>query len=146
MSRSHIRPARPRAILALLAVLAILVMACGTTASSGSASLTGKLWQWTESTISEPTTIPDPSLYTVTFAEDGTFSAKVDCNQAAGGFTTTAEGGITITPGPMTMAACAEGSLSDVYIAGLGGATTYTVSDTELVLTTATGTMTFAPG
>ena len=133
---------------ALLIVLAIVLVACGSSAPSGGASLTGKLWQWTESTFSEPdaSQIADPTRYTITFADDGTYSAKVDCNQASGAFTTTAEGGISIQAGPMTLVGCPPDSQADVYLAGLLGATNYTVTDTELVLTTATGTMTFAPG
>jgi heat shock protein HslJ len=126
-----------RTILASAAILSLVlaIAACGGSASGG--TITGTTWQWTGQTIGEPAEIPDPSLYTLTFA------AKVDCNQAAGAFTTTAEGGITISPGPMTMAACPEGSLSDAYIAGLGGATSYELAGDQLVLTTATGTMTF---
>ena len=125
----------------LAAVVAVSLVACGSPAAS--ASITGQTWQWSESGISEPATIPDPENYTIQFNADGTYEAKVDCNSTGGSFTTTAEGGITISPGPMTLVGCPEGSLSDVYLAGLLGATSYTVSDTELVLTTAAGTMTF---
>lgn len=135
---------RPSTLLALLAIAVVLV-ACGGATGDG-AALTGKLWQWTASTISEPATIPDPSRYTITFADDGTYSAKVDCNQASGAFTTTEDGGITIQPGPSTLVGCPADSQADVFLAGLLGATSYTVTDTELVLTTATGTLTFAPG
>jgi heat shock protein HslJ len=131
---------------ALLVLVAIALVACASSSPSGGASLTGKLWQWTESTITDPATVADPTRYTITFADDGTYSAKVDCNQASGAFTTTAEGGITIQAGPMTLVGCPPDSQADVYLAGLLGATSYTVSDTQLVLTTATGTMTFAPG
>ena len=131
---------------AILAILSVALLACSTPAASDSASLTGTLWQWTESTISEPATIADPTRYTITFADDGTYSAKVDCNQSTGAFTTTAEGGISIQPGPMTLVGCPPDSQADVYLAGLLASTSYTVTDTQLVLTTATGTMTFAPG
>ncbi len=129
----------------LLVALFGVLAACGQPAASGP-TLTGVLWQWTEQTIGEPATIPNPENYTITFATDGTFSAKVDCNQASGAFTTTAEGGITISPGPMTLAACPEGSLDSAYIAGLSGASGFSITGDELTLTTATGTMTFAPG
>ena len=129
-----------RLILAL-ALVAIAVGACG--GSGSGTSLTGKAWQWMASTVSEPATIPDPSLYTITFAEDGTFAAKVDCNQVAGQYTTADGGAMTVTPGPSTMAACPEGSLSDVYLAALAGVTSYAINGDQLVLTTATGTLTF---
>ncbi len=131
--------------LGLLVAMLVAVAACGQPAASGPA-LTGMTWQWTEQTIGEPATIPNPEAYTISFATDGTFSAKVDCNQASGAFTTTAEGGITITPGPMTLAACPEGSLDSAYLAGLSGASGFSITGDELTLTTATGTMTFAPG
>ena len=136
---------RPRVLLALVAVIAVILVACQP-AADGGAALTGKLWQWTETTLSEPAAVADPTRYTITFAEDGTYSAKVDCNQASGAFTTTAEGGITIQPGPTTLVGCPAESRADEYLAGLLGATGYTVTDSELVLTTATGTLTFAPG
>jgi heat shock protein HslJ len=136
---------RPRAFLAMIAVVAVILAACGGATGDG-AALTGKLWQWTESTISEPATIADPTRYTITFADDGTYSAKIDCNQASGAFTTTEDGGITIQPGPMTLVGCPDDSQADVFLAGLLGATSYTVTDSELVLTTATGTLTFSPG
>ena len=142
------RPSLPTSavrVALLLAVLSAALLTCGQPAAS-SAPLTGKLWQWTESGISEPAAIADPTRYTITFATDGTYSARVDCNQATGSFTTTAEGGISIQPGPSTLVGCPADSQADVYLAGLLAATSYTVSDTELVLTTATGTMTFAPG
>jgi len=128
-------------VLVVLAALSAVVVACGSPASSP--SLTGKTWQWTESTISEPAIIPQPEDYTIEFLADGTFEAKVDCNQANGTVTRTADGGMTLVPGPMTLVACPEGSLADAYLAGLGGVTSYELTSDTLVLTTATGTMTF---
>ena len=32
--------------------------------------------------------VPDPSSYTITFADDGTFNAKADCNTVNGTYTT----------------------------------------------------------
>ena len=43
-------------LVALIGVLA----ACGQPAASGP-TLTGVLWQWTEQTIGEPATIPNPA-------------------------------------------------------------------------------------
>ena len=42
-------------------------------------------------------------------------------------FETTAEGGISIQPGPMTLVGCPADSQADAYLAGLLGATSYTV-------------------
>ena len=60
--------------------------------------------------------------YTINFATDGTFSARADCNTVNGGYTVTSSGGLTLTPGPTTTVACAEGSYSDLYIIGLTSA------------------------
>ena len=50
---------------------------------------------------------------------------------------------MTILPGPSTLAACPEGSLADIYVAALAGVTSYAIDGEQLVLTTATGTLTF---
>ena len=65
--------------------------------------------------------VPDPENYTIEFKSDGTFAAKADCNQLAGTYTTTSSGGLTIVPGPMTLALCPEASLDTLYMAGLSG-------------------------
>ena len=131
--------------LLLLSLTAILIAACSSTAPSASAqTLTGKSWQWTASTLAGAATIPDPSKYTIEFAADGNFASQVDCNRVAGQFTSTDAGGLTITPGPSTLAACPEGSLADVYLAGLTGTTTYAINGSQLVLTNSAGTMTLS--
>jgi heat shock protein HslJ len=136
--------------LTLAALLAALVAACSAPAASpaaspaaGAGTLTGRAWQWTSSTLPDAATIPDPSKYTIEFMADGGFASQVDCNGVAGQFTSTDAGGITITPGPSTMAACPEGSLADVFIAGLSDASTYAIANDQLVLTGDGGTLTF---
>jgi heat shock protein HslJ len=132
----------PFIVLALATVL--LVVACSSSSGSG---LTGKAWQWTASTTKVPASqsvVPDPENYTLTFNTDGSFSAKVDCNNMSGTYTTTSSGGLTITPGPMTLAACGPDSLSDIYVAGLMQAKSYAISNSQLTITLADeGTMTF---
>ena len=55
----------------------------------------------------------DQANYTIEFKSDGTFNAKADCNQLAGTYTTTGSGGLTIVPGPMTLAAVPRGLAVD---------------------------------
>jgi heat shock protein HslJ len=123
---------------ALLLALAAVSAACS---GSGSGSgLTGKVWQLTAITEKVPAfqgVVPeaDQANYTIEFKTDGTFSAKVDCNQASGQYTTTSTGGMTITPGPMTLAACPEGSMGDQYIAGLSNAASYAIANSQLTIT-----------
>ena len=115
---------------------AVLLAAC----SSGS-SLTGKTWQWTAMTTTTPTSqsvVPtdQQANYTIEFKSDGTFASKVDCNQVSGTYTTTSSGGLTIVPGPSTLAACPEGSLAPIYLAGLSSAASYTIANGALTITT----------
>jgi heat shock protein HslJ len=132
------------AVVAFALAAVILVAACS---SSSGSSLTGKAWQWTASTTKVPASqsvVPDPQNYTITFNTDGTFSAKVDCNNMAGQYTTTSSGGLTIRPGPMTLAACGADSLSDIYVAELLKSKSYAIADAKLTITlTDEGTMTF---
>ena len=136
--RSSLRHLAP----VLLAML-FVVAACG---SSG--GLTGKAWKWSASTTTTPASQsvvpPDQQAnYTIEFKSDGTFAAKADCNQVSGNYTTGSSGALTIVPGPSTLVACPEGSLADLYMAGLAGTKSYAITNNQLVLTTADGTMTF---
>ena len=127
---------RTRALFALVIGVTAIVAAC-----SGS-SLTGKTWQLTAITTKVPAfqgVVPaaQQASYTIEFKSDGTFSAKADCNQVAGSYTTTASGGMTITPGPSTMAMCPPESLGPQYVAALSTAASYAVANSELTLTSA---------
>ena len=128
---------------ALIVLVAGVVAGCGSAPAASGGTVTSKQWQWAETTLQNNATINDPSKYTIQFSSDGTFSGQNDCNQIAGSYTTTSSGGMTITPGPSTLAACPPGSLSDIYLAGLSGVTSYALTDGRLVLNTTGGTMTF---
>ena len=129
---------RRLALVLAVAVMAVAVAACGIL---GGSSLTGKTWQWTASTTVAPASqsvVPNPANYTITFASDGTYAGKADCNQIAGAYTTSGSS-ITIKPGPSTLAACAPDSLDQLYIAGLLSATTYKIDGSTLTLSNAAG-------
>jgi heat shock protein HslJ len=109
-------------------------------AASGGSDLTGKNWQLTALTTKVPAfqgVIPaaDQAKYTIEFKTDGSFAATADCNQVAGTYTTTSSGGLTIKPGPSTMAACPEGSLGPEYVTALGLAKSYAITNNELMIT-----------
>jgi heat shock protein HslJ len=135
---------RSRTLLVLVLGVAAIVAAC-----SGGSGLTGKTWQLTAITEKVPAfqgVVPaaDQPNYTIEFKSDGTFTAKADCNQLAGTYTTTGSNGLTILPGPMTLVACPEGSLSDQYVAALGKAASYAVASGQLTITlTDEGTLVF---
>ena len=125
----------------LLALSAAIILGACTAAGSG---LTGKTWQLTAITESVPAfqgVVPeaDQANYTIEFLADGTFNAKADCNQVSGTFTTAdpaaASGDLQIVLGPSTLVACPEGSLADMYVAGLDKAQSYAVANSELTIT-----------
>ncbi len=124
-------------------VVAVLVLgAC----SSGD-SLTGKTWQWTAWSTVTPAAqedVPDSASYTIEFTSDETFVATADCNTVSGTYTSSASGGLKIYPGPSTLVACGDDSLSDVFVEKLGLATGYTFFRSEMTINQADlGTMTF---
>jgi heat shock protein HslJ len=120
----------------VVGIVAITALA----ACSGGGGLTGKTWQLTAITEKVPAfqgVVPaaDQPNYTITFEPNGTFSAKADCNQLSGSYTTTGSNGLTIVPGPMTLAACPPESLSSQYVEALGKAATYEVASGQLTIT-----------
>ena len=120
-----------------LAIAATVALAACSGSSSG---LTGKTWQLTALTHRVANGLggvpeADQANYTIEFKSDGNYQAKADCNQTSGTYTTTSDGGLTIEPGPTTLVACPEGSLSDQYIQGLTIASSYAIADGELTIT-----------
>ena len=108
------------------------------------AGLLGKTWQLTTITEKTPAfqgVVPDAQQpnYTITFAADGTFTAKADCNNVAGKYTAAdanaSSGSLAIVPGATTTVACPEGSLSDLYLLGLSNAASYANVSGALTIT-----------
>lgn len=132
-----------RLVIATLA-LGALFAGCASSAGSG---LTNTVWEWTASTTVTPASqsvVPNPSSYTIEFKPNQTFNAKADCNQVSGTWASTSDNGLTITPGPSTLAECGPDSLSSIFIAGLGKTKSYVQGESELTLRlTDEGTMTF---
>ena len=92
----------------------------GPTTAAEPEAPTGELldivWQWAAlEDGGQSTTVANPERYTLTFLDDGTIAFVADCNNGTGGYTL--EGMLlTLQPGAMTAAACAEGSLGDQYV------------------------------
>ena len=122
--------------------------------SPGAQGLTGVTWKLTGITEKVPAfqgAVPadQQANYTITFNDDKTFAAKVDCNNLNGTYETAdpaaSSGPLSIKPGPMTLAACPEGSLSDLFLIGLGSTQSYAIADNVLTLTVVDGgTLQFA--
>jgi heat shock protein HslJ len=142
---------RTPTFIALAFAATAIVAACSNSSSSSGANpsssgggLTGKTWQLTAITEKVPAfqgVVPaaDQANYTIEFKSDGSFSAKADCNVLSGTYATTSSGGMTITLGPSTLAACPEGSLAPQYVAGLGNAASYAIADGQLTITLTDG-------
>ena len=132
----RIRPFLRLAAAALALVLATAVLAACNVVSSG---LVGPTWRVTAVATVVPAwqgVVPaaDSLRYTISFANDGTAAIKADCNQVTAKYTTTPGGSITITPGPMTLAACPPDSMGQQFVAALSAVTSYTVSGDNLTL------------
>ena len=123
---------------------AVALAACSATGASPSTAaatggeLVGKTWQWIGGTTTDPASqhvVPNPDSYTVTFNEDDTFNATVDCNQLSGSYTAGDDGSLSVTPGPATLAACPEGSLADLFVAQLSAASEFVIDGETLRIT-----------
>lgn len=138
---------RTFALLPAVVVLVLLPwMAQTRTVLAQAESLTAQPWQWVAyAGPVEQFDVETPERYVVTFTEEGAVSIVADCNNAAGSYTAD-EGALTITVGPMTMAACPPDSRSDQFVALLGGAARYFFEDGQLLIDLMAdgGTLSFA--
>jgi D-alanyl-D-alanine carboxypeptidase len=110
-------------------------------------ALTTNPWQW-EAFVNpmETVDVETPEDYQVTFNEDRTVAVAADCNNASGTYTDQ-DDTPTITIGPMTMAACPEGSRSDQFVQLLSSAAGYFMVEGQLYINLAAdgGTMRLGP-
>ena len=94
-------------------------------------------WEWVSRDPNgnqiDEITVPTPENFTLLFNEDGTFSAKVDCNNAAGAYATgnveNDQKSIFMELGPMQMAFCGEESLDQSMMETFGPAQNYHFED-----------------
>lgn len=104
-------------------------------------SLVGQTWQW--ETFIDPmgaANIPNSEQYTITFTPENSVQIQADCNTALGEYSfeyATAEqnnGIIQIQLNLTTLALCADGSLSEEFMANLEATSTFTLVDGKLYL------------
>jgi heat shock protein HslJ len=132
-------PAAPPAVATeapAAAAPAATAVAPGETSAQATA-LMGPEWQWEQfidvATGKNTLTVQNPEKYAVTFKDKGVAEMTADCNQAAG--TYTVEGSsLTISVGPVTLAACGEGSLGEEFLIGLTSAAGYSIQDGKLMI------------
>ena len=99
-------------------------------------SLGGTTWQLVRFKGSDDTvvTLEDPSQYTLAFARDGSFTARIDCNRARGTWTSAAPGQVELGPLALTRAMCPPGSLHDRMVRHLSMVRSYIIRDGRLFL------------
>lgn len=98
-------------------------------------TLQSSVWRWVHSVVNDDTFVApvDSDRYTISFAADGTFSARADCNQLSGTYRQLGRR-LTLQSGPMTLVACPPGSKADDFIQQLGAVVSQAGTDTALVL------------
>lgn len=99
-------------------------------------NITGIEWQWSGLVETEPSSqsvVSDKGNYTLVFELDGTYSVKADCNLGSGSYTLEGSG-LTLLPGPMTLAYCGSDSLDSQYLSLLSNVITISMDDGQLVL------------
>jgi heat shock protein HslJ len=112
-------------------------------------ALTGTVWRWTETLMSDDTRIRPaaPERYTLEFLADGATRVRADCNTGSGHYEMAADRKLTLGRMAVTQAACLPGSLGDAYLKGLANVSGYLFDGDNLVLMLRydSGTMRFVP-
>ena len=88
-------------------------------------SIAGTTWWWQSFSTAdgESTAVPNPENYVLTLNADGTINLTADCNSGTASYILNGSE-ISITPGAMTLVACAPDSLSDAFLSHLATITT----------------------
>jgi heat shock protein HslJ len=136
--------------LPLISALGVSAPSPGTSAAPQTSNgLAGTTWNWTGTTTILGIRIePDvPAKYQLKFQAAGRLDVRADCNSASGGYITSGSQ-ITMTLGPMTLAACPPGSLGTEFIREIGRASYYSLQGGNLQLQFGDngGAMSFVPG
>ena len=120
--------------LRLVFVLAVTAMACDTNPLSPS-DVAGDTWRLVSliETGTPPTTVDDPSKYTLMFRDDGRVAVRSDCNSCGGEYTMS---GSSIELGPIacTKVFCGETSRDVAFTRALEKARTAALDGDELTL------------
>ncbi len=116
--------------------------------ASASNELSGTVWQWQKTQLSDDTqtTPDDPTRYTLAFLPDGNYQVQADCNRGRGVYQVDGNR-LTLGQGMMTLMACPPGSLATPFLKQLNQTSGYLFEQGNLVLELKldTGAMTFAP-
>lgn len=143
----------------LFALSLILLAACGPKASPPAtlpaitpvvmtggqpvniAQVTGTEWQWRQLQETNPpslSAVPNDQTYSLNLAADGSFTFTADCNNGSGTYTSSGTS-LTLTLGPITLAACGPDSLANNYVSLLAQVVSFGMDNSSLILTTGSG-------
>lgn len=101
--------------------------------------LVGTTWEWVSTaTPAEEIAVSDPTRYQITFIDDGSVAARLDCNRAFGSYTTSGAS-LRIELAGMTMALCADDSQGALFTQHLDQVTGFHFRDGELIMDQAGG-------
>ena len=117
----------------------LLVLATGcaqATAPAPGDSLAGTSWELVKIQGSDDTVVvpDDKSTYTLTFAPDGSLSARIDCNRGRGTWKSSGPNQLELGPMALTRAVCPPGSLHDRMVRQLPFVRSYVIKDGRLFL------------
>jgi heat shock protein HslJ len=98
------------------------------------ASITGVVWQWSETLMSNDTVITptNPENYYLSFSPDGAVVGQIDCNRAFGSYTTV--GSKIVMMLATTRMFCGEDSQDTAFAYNLAQVTSFVIRDGQLAL------------
>ncbi|CAJ1502211.1 META domain-containing protein [[Mycobacterium] burgundiense] len=125
---------------AIILTAAAALVACAN--EQPTRTLTGTSWQLVSiqsMADQQPTSVPDPSKFTVAFGADGRASFQLDCNRGTSPYTAEpsadgTSGSLTFGPIAVTEMFCAQPSMDEQVTTSLQFVRTYLVTDDELHL------------
>jgi para-nitrobenzyl esterase len=118
----------------------LLVAACGTFAQAPPPgvlpSLGGTSWRLVKFQGSDDTTLTpdDKAKYTIAFNQDGSLTARLDCNRGRGTWQSSGQGQVQLGPMALTRAMCPPGSLHDQIVRHWSFVRSYVIKDGHLFL------------
>ena len=115
--------------------------------ASATGSLIGTVWKWASfQSPTEQFDVDTPEKYTLEFNTEGHVGIGADCNRGQASYSVDGTG-LQLVMGPMTLAACPEGSRSDAFLRYLGQSASYFFEDGNLYIDLAvdSGTLKFIP-
>jgi para-nitrobenzyl esterase len=130
-------------------LLAAALVSCAHAPRQPGDDLAGTSWRLVKFRDGDGTVLApdDRSKYTLSFAADGSFSARIDCNRGRGGWRSAGKNRLEFGPMALTRAMCPPGSLHDQIAKQLPYVRSYLIRDGHLFLSLVAdgGTYEFEP-